>query len=202
MRAARRRRPAIGSLVFTALLWLVALVVLVGGLGFRFPANLAPVLVGGAATALLSWLLIAETVRYWRGDEPNDATSPQSEASDAPGPVDDPAAAEAAAARAIAAATSPSTIGTILPDSDPESAVHERSALAWAFASVGLLLLLGFLVGVTIAMVGLLRVYGRESWRMTLLTTALVMVTLHVAFGVILRIAFFPGLIPELLGIA
>lgn len=99
------------------------------------------------------------------------------------------------------AATSPGLVGTILPDTDPAAAQHEKAALLWTIGSIGLLLLLGFLVGMTVAMLGLLRVYARESWLTSILVTTLVMVTLYVAFGVLLRIAFFPGVLPQLLGL-
>ncbi len=202
MTAAPRGRAALGSLLFTAFLWLIAFIVLVEALGFRYPANIAPLVTGGAATLLLSAVLVQGVLRFMRPAPPPEAVSDTRLDPASPvAPISDPAGAEAAAQKAIAAATTPSVVGTILPDLDPAAERHEKAALLWTFASLGLLLLFGFLIGMTVAMLGLLRVYGRESWLMSIVATTLVMVTLYVAFGVFLRIAFFPGLVPDLLGI-
>jgi len=203
MTAAPQGQRDLGSLVFTAFLWLVACGVLIGALGFRYPANLAPVMLGGAAVALLSVLLIREIARFIRGNRPADSVPATPEVAPPPVVRSDlsPEFAQTSSEHAIDAATSPGLVGTILPDTDPAAAQHEKAALLWTIGSIGLLLMLGFLVGMTVAMLGLLRVYGRESWLMSVVATTFVMVTLYVAFGVFLRIAFFPGLVPDLLGL-
>jgi hypothetical protein len=71
----------------------------------------------------------------------------------------------------------------------------EVAAVSWAVASMLLLLLLGFIVGMTIAMIALLRLYSRESWTTTIALTAGVMVTVYLAFSVGLGVPVFGGLL-------
>lgn len=151
---------SVGEIAFTTLLWIVAAGILLGGIGFPYPANLAPLLLGGVAVTLLTWQLGIGILHRLR-----------------------PTAATAAATTDPAPATS---------RADHR---HERLALAWTGGSVIALVLLGFLIGMSLAMVGLLRVYGRESWGVALVTTAGVIASLYVAFGVVLGVPFFPGLV-------
>jgi ABC-type sugar transport system permease subunit len=155
------------------LLWLVAAYIFVAAFDFRYPGNVAPLLLGGAALTLLSGLLLRGVYSFWRSGRPDvqpALSSPSSTELDSKGHT---------------------------PATKPDS--NERAALLWTAITAVALILLGFLVGVTLALVGLLRVHGRESWPMTILVTALIQATLYIAFGVILRVRFFPGLLAELL---
>lgn len=163
------RRHSLGELIFTAILWLVALGVFVGAFGFRYPANVAPLLLGGSAFVLLSWLLLPSLYAAWRGR----ATPAAPAAASAPATDGEPAGPALTAER------------------------HEPAALAWTVATIGLLVVFGFLAGVTVALLGLFRIHGRESWPMSIIATAAVMATLYVAFGIVLRVPFFPGLLIE-----
>lgn len=166
------REPArLGSVGFTAILWLVAAFFVMGAFGFGYPANVAPLLLGGTAFALLSALLFTELRRVWRWRQQTTETT------ETPAPT-------------------PETAASATPSGAGESAAAiERLALAWMVGSVVLLVLLGFLVGVTLAMLGLLRVYGREPWIPTIVTTVGVIASLYVAFGVVLGVPFYPGVL-------
>lgn len=168
----KRRSTSGGELAFIALLWLVAAYIFVVGIGFRYPGNVAPVLLGGTAFTLLSGLLLRAVYSFWRPGEPASAALPSP-------------------AQALPEAEAPSD-----PAADD---AHERSALLWTVLTAVVLILFGFLVGVTLALIGLLRVHGRESWPMTILVTTLIQATLYMAFGVVLRVPFFPGLLAEML---
>ncbi|TDE00687.1 tripartite tricarboxylate transporter TctB family protein [Jiangella asiatica] len=72
---------------------------------------------------------------------------------------------------------------------------HEAVTLGWVAGSIGLLFLLGFLAGMSLAMVALLRGYSRESWPTTVAVTAGVMVTVYLAFAVGLDVPVFGGLL-------
>lgn len=176
--------------------------------GFRYPANVSPLVLGGAALVLLTIVLIRDGRAYRRGTAAvltTDAEAAQiEEAVLAQGATPQQAAEEtaekirridAAEAERMAAAYSHQVL-------DPQEARHERQALGWVLISIVLLLLLGFLIGVTIAMVGMLRFYARERWVPTIVTTTAVMVTLYVAFGMVLGVDFFPGFVPEWLDLS
>lgn len=175
-----RRRWSRGELAFTGLLWLVAGFVFSGAFAFRYPANVAPLLLGGSAFFLLSWLLLSELYRGWRAGRSTAEPAMPTAATVAPTDVDVQPAA-------------------IAPGAALDAERHELAALLWTMATIGLLLALGFLAGVTIALVGLFRLHGRESWPATIIATAVVMASLYIAFGIFLRVPFFPGLMVDLL---
>ena len=182
----RPRTPTAGELLFVGLLWLVAGYVAVGGLGFRYPANVAPALLGGAAFVLLSWLIVG----YMRGAlaaRRSPVASPSSAS-----PLDGTLQAQVEVEVETAGELAP-------PAAEASDDAHEPAVLAWILATAAALVLLGFLVGVTVALIGLFRVHGRESWPVTLLATLLVQATLFIAFGIFLRVPFFPGLLVQLL---
>jgi hypothetical protein len=169
---AEQREPArLGSVAFTTLLWMASAYVFFGAFGFKYPANVAPLMLGAASFVLVSRLMLSEAVRLVRRNRGADTR------------------------QGVDGATAP-TAGMPSDREDARSEVlNERAALAWTIASIALLIVLGFLIGVTVAMIGLLRVYAREGWIPTIATTAGVIASLYVAFGVVLGVPFFPGLI-------
>lgn len=168
MTADERGATSAGSIGFTVILWLLALVVVFGALSFSYPAKVAPLLLGGTAAALLTWLVTRDAVRFVRHRRGG-------------GPAGD------GRSRLDADATEPAVA--------PGGRHLEVMAIAWTLGSIALLVLLGFVVGMTIAMLGLLRVYAREGWVATIVTTAAVMLSLYVAFGVVLNVGLFPGVL-------
>lgn len=142
-----------GSMAFTVLLWLLAGYILAGAFGFTYPANVAPLILGGIAFTLMSGLLVRELTLLFRAR---------------PGERD----------RA----------------SEERGRVGDIAPLACVLASAVVVILLGFLVGMSAAMVGVLRLYARERWATTFVLTAGVMLALYVAFGILLNVGFYPGM--------
>lgn len=151
MEADTRTSPSIGSVAFTVVLWLLACYILAGAFGFSYPANLAPLMLGGVSFILMTGLLIGEVAGFVRNRRSADPVS-------------------------VDRAT-------------------DVAALAWMLAAFVVVIGLGFLVGMSIAMIGLLRFRAGERWPTTLAMTAGVMLTLYFAFGVLLDVSFYPGLV-------
>ena len=71
----------------------------------------------------------------------------------------------------------------------------EIASIACVVAAAGLVLLLGFLVGMTLALVGVGRFYARERWLVAIAVAVGVIGILYLAFGQLLGVPLYPGLI-------
>lgn len=72
---------------------------------------------------------------------------------------------------------------------------NEIASIACVVAAAGLVLLLGFLVGMTLALVGVGRFYARERWLVATAVAVGVIGILYLAFGQVLGVPLYPGLI-------
>ncbi len=182
-----------GSSVFAFVLWSLAAYMVTQALGYSSPPKLAPLLFGGITLLLLTVIVGREVTihirhRTSRAHAVTTAESPadghgESAADVGQGePVNDAEQLAVAAERAGSVAV-------------PVSRRDEAAALVWGSASIVAMILFGFLIGMSVAMVTLMKVYARERWPISLIVTGSVLVTLYVFFGRILNVAFYPGLL-------
>lgn len=75
----------------------------------------------------------------------------------------------------------------------------EYAAFGWIGALVVAFYFLGFIVGMSAFMALVMRLYGRESWKITLGVTAGVMGAMYVLFVHVLGVRVYPGKIGALL---
>lgn len=69
----------------------------------------------------------------------------------------------------------------------------ELVALLWVAGCIIALLVLGFVIGLSLAMLVMLRVHLKEPWRQTIILTAAVMLLTWGVFGRLLDVALYQG---------
>lgn len=165
----QRAEVTVGSLAFTAILWLLAGYLAFGAISFSFEARIAPLLFGGVGFVFLTYLLIRDLTRFLgRGAD------------------------QRAASRSVTASS----------ESVPEDATpvaDEVSALVWTIGAVVLLVVFGFVIGMSVAVFAIVWVYARERVGTAVALTVGVMGVLYFVFGQLLNTSLYPGLL-ELLG--
>ena len=162
----------VGSLAFTGLLWLLTGYLALEALSFPFEARLAPLLFGGIGFALLTYLLGRDAIRLRAGPV---ATSRAD--------VDEPRAASSTGSEMLRR------------EESSDSSRDEAIALAWVIGSVFVVLVFGFVIGMTISMLAIVRLFARERLATAVALTVGVMAILWVVFGELLNVALFPGLL-------
>lgn len=167
----QRTEVTIGSLAFMGFLWLLTGYLAVEALSFSFEARVAPLLFGGLGFILLTYLLVRDSMRFLASWS---------------------AVRQAKAGRAPAESAPPGL-------AEGPTAVDEAIAIAWIVGSVILLLVFGFVVGMTVAMFLIVRVYAHERVRTAVGLTAGVMAVTYFVFGQLLNTSLYAGLL-ELFG--
>lgn len=75
---------------------------------------------------------------------------------------------------------------------------RELMAFGWLAVLVVSFFVLGFLLGMTVFMLVMMRVYGREKWGLSIAVTAGVMAAIYVLFIRILGVRVYTGLVGDL----
>ena len=65
--------------------------------------------------------------------------------------------------------------------------------MGWIAFILGLILLFGFWLGIAVFLPVFLRVFGKESWKLTVITTVCGWVSIYVLFTTLIKIRFFEG---------
>lgn len=69
----------------------------------------------------------------------------------------------------------------------------ELIMMGWIVAVAALILLFGFWVGIAAFLPAFLRIYGKESWRLTLIVTGCGWAAIYIMFKVVLSVRLFEG---------
>lgn len=80
--------------------------------------------------------------------------------------------------------------------------ISTAGAVTWVLVLTAIFLLLGLLVAIPVFTITFMRVYGRERWRTTLLTTAVVFGMVYVFFVQVLGVQVFGGWALSWLGVS
>jgi hypothetical protein len=75
----------------------------------------------------------------------------------------------------------------------------EFAMVGWILAILAIILLVGFWVGIAVYLPLYLRLQGKESWKLTLVVSAVGWVSLYLIFEVLLRVPLFEGFLLRLL---
>ncbi len=188
-RAQKHRASAIGPIVMAAVLCAVSGYIVLGSLAFPFRVKLAPLTFGGATFVLAVVVLVNEIVKFRREQRVDTKASDT-----APPRVDGASGRSDEADRAET-----SDHGGLAEQSDQRLTRSEAVAFGWLAAILAAFFLLGFLVGMPLFMLALMRVYGRESWRLSIAVTAGVMLVVYVLFVQVLSVPVYPGILPPYL---
>lgn len=80
----------------------------------------------------------------------------------------------------------------------PQELRHrELLAVGWLLAFLGLIILAGFLAAIPIFILVFMRLYGRESWRLSLGLAVVLLIFVYAVFEIILGSDLYQGLILE-----
>lgn len=81
--------------------------------------------------------------------------------------------------------------------SDRQGRKREISVVTWFSGCIVAIYFLGYMTGVTLLLFLFLRIWGKESWLLSLLTSAVVMGVVYFAFVYILRVPLHKGILFE-----
>lgn len=171
----RGSRPAIGPTVFAVIVALLSGYMAYRSLSFPFRPRLAPLAFATITFMLSVGVLVAEVVdvRRFRRE----------------------ARGEIAAGANVVPEDVARTTGT------PEARLSGRELMAfgWLAALVVSFFVLGFLLGMTVFLLGMMRIYGRETWTLSIAVSSGVMAAIYVLFIRILGVRVYTGLVGDLL---
>lgn len=186
-RSRNRRSGAIGPIVMAAVLCAVGAYIIIDSLGFPFRVQLAPLTFGGATFVLSAIVLVNEIVKFRRDHAAAAASDTE------PRPVDGTADTDES--------DEPDSSEDDDSSAGPDQGLTRSEAVAfgWLAAIVAAFFLLGFMVGMPLFMLALMRIYGRESWRLSIAVTAGVMLAVYILFVQVLDVPVYPGILPPYL---
>lgn len=170
-------RPAVGPTILATLLCLVTGYMAMEALSFSLRPRLAPLLFSSVTFVLALAVLVAEVTDYRRTRRSRRLAAAARQTPDADGEG------------RLGVATARLTRGELI-------------AFAWFGVLVAAFFFLGFVVGMSAFMVLLMRLYGRESWVLTIGVTSGVMLAVYVMFVRVLGVQVYPGLLGEYVPIA
>lgn len=165
-----RRRPAIGPSVLALVIALVSGYMSYRALGFPFRPRLAPLAFASITFLLSSAVLVAELLDVRRFRREGRTVREVATADDVP-------------------------LGT----ADERTTRREWMAFAWLAALVASFFLLGFLLGMTVFMLAMMRLYGRERWGLSVAVTVGVMACIYLLFIRVLGVRVYTGALGDVL---
>ena len=168
-------RAAVGSTLVALFLFVLSGYMTFQALSFPFRPRLAPLTFSGLTFLLAIAVLVAEARDYLQRKRPPTQTELRQE---------DEATTDTE---------------TRLGAADEFMSKSELLAFGWVAVLIASFFLFGFVVGMSLFMVVMMRIYGRETWRLSLTVTAGVMAVLYVMFVRVLDVRVYPGLLGDLL---
>lgn len=170
-----RARPALGPTVLAVIIALVSGYMAYKSLSFPFRPRLAPLAFASITFVLASITIVAELVdiRRFRRE----------------------ARGEIAKAEDVVSEEVAETVGA----AEATTSGRELMAFGWLGALVVAFFVLGFLAGMTVFMLVMMRVYGGEKWGVSLAVTAGVMTAIYVLFIRILGVQVYTGMVGEMI---
>jgi Kef-type K+ transport system membrane component KefB len=170
-----RARAAIGPTVLAVVVALVSGYMAYRSLAFPFRPRLAPLAFSLVTFLLAVGVIVAELLDIRRFQRE--------------------ARGEIVASTDVVPEDIAQTVGTA------EARVSRRELMAFGWFAVLALcfFVLGFLVGMTVFMLAMMRIYGRERWGTILIVTAGVMAVIYVLFIRVLGVRVYTGMIGDLI---
>jgi hypothetical protein len=170
-----------GRILFSSLFVVLFAILIVTAMGYNpkartFPLIVAvPVFIG----AIVNWVVDFRAVQ--RGGKP------KKEKSETKSPMAEPAVGEPVKKKEKL--------------SGAEKRKRELLGIVWLIGYVAAITLLGFPIATISYLVGFIRFYNHESWRLTIIYTVVLWAFIWIAFVFFLKSNLYPGLIFEWLGL-
>lgn len=170
-----RAHAAIGPTVLAVVIALVSGYMAYRSLSFPFRPRLAPLAFSSVTFVLAIGVLVAELldIRRFRREARGEVVA--------------------------SADVVPEDVAETVGSAEARVSGRELMAFGWLAVLVVSFFVLGFLVGMTVFMLAMMRIYGREKWGISLTATAGVMAAIYFLFIRILGVRVYTGMVGDLI---